>query len=114
MITYKIMEKADKPNCFKTLFHGINGTRTVPIGKWLDATIKPVKDGSGGTVYNSGIHVLDTYDDAVSYLKNFSDITNKEIVVCEARGIRLKRHSKHKVLLCDKIKILCSVIKYGG
>ncbi len=114
MITYKIVEKADKPNCFKTLFHGINGTRTVPIGKWLDATIKPVKDGSGGTVYNSGIHVLDTYDDAVSYLKNFSDITNKEIVVCEARGIRLKRHSKHKVLLCDKIKILCSVIKYGG
>ena len=106
MITFKIMEKTNKPDHFKTLFHGINGTRTVPAGEWLEATIKPVKDGSGGTVYNSGIHVLANYHDAVSYLKNFSNIENKVIVTCVAQGIRLKRHSKHKVVLCDKIFIL--------
>ena len=100
----------------KALFHGRKPTegekrtsREFPKGKWIEAVKKPVIDGSGGTVYTSGFHVLSTYESCLEYLKHFrGSLDDKAIVKCEVGGdIWLKTHSRHeKVYLVDKIKVI--------
>jgi len=48
MSWYKIVETDDKGN-IKTLFHGINRSRILRVGEWLQAELKMVIDGSRGT-----------------------------------------------------------------
>lgn len=45
MKAYKIVEVVDGK--IKTLFHGINKSRTMPEGIWLEADVKMGRDGSG-------------------------------------------------------------------
>ena len=52
---YKIVEVVD--GAVRTLFHGLEGSRTMPEGVWLRADEKFVRDGSS-TWYLSGWHVL--------------------------------------------------------
>ena len=44
MKTYRMVEK-DKYGNLKTLFHGINGSRILPIDTWIQADIKMVSEG---------------------------------------------------------------------
>lgn len=100
---YKIVEK--KGNNYLTLFHGINGTRVLPINEWITAEIKAnVADGKGKT-YTSGLHVIEGYDNAVEYLKRFKR-TDRVIVECEVLDIWHKEKSKPYVYLAKKIKIV--------
>jgi len=55
-IMYKIFDIRDRKPC--TLFHGIDGSRTMPLDTWIEADIKQVKDGTSKTSYESGFHVL--------------------------------------------------------
>ena len=66
---YKIMEVVDGSN--KTLFHALNGSRTVPRERWLKANNVMCKDGTSKTSYLSGWHVLPTREDCEAYLKSF-------------------------------------------
>lgn len=103
MTTYKLVDVKDgKPH---TLFYGVNGTRQIPMDKWLIAKQKPVIDGSGGTTYISGFHVLKSLKETVKYLDNFTDTENKAIAVCEVEKLRPKKHSRSNVYLADKIYI---------
>jgi hypothetical protein len=100
---YKIVELGD--DGIYTLFHGINGTRLLPVGKWIKGERKEnVQDGHG-TRYTSGIHVVDGLEECKKYLKRFKR-TDRIIVPCYVKGIRKKEHSPSKVYLVDKIKIL--------
>ena len=100
---YKIVETDGKD--FFTLFHGINGTRKLPLNQWIKAEIKEnVMDGKGKK-YISGIHVVDGLDEAIDYMKKFRR-TDRVIVSCYATGLKRKTHSNHKVYLADKIKII--------
>lgn len=102
---YKILNK-DKNGNLKTLFHGVNGSKTVPIDTWMEADIKDVMDGTNGTVYRSGFHVLDTYENCVQYLENFTRVENKVIVECEVGQLWRKEHSRNGgVYLTDKVLI---------
>ena len=104
---YKIVEK--KGSDYYTLFHGINGTRKLPIEKWIDGVIKPnVMDGHG-TKYTSGIHVIDGKENAEEYLKRFKK-KDRVIVECLAEGLVRKEKSKEYVFLAKRIKILSNVI----
>jgi len=102
---FKILETGPK-----TLFHGVDGTRRVGIGKWSRACNKLVTDGGGGTEYLSGWHVLPTLDGAVGYLDNFSPRRREtlEIWLCETprKGIRGKEHSRSEVWLVDWIRLV--------
>jgi hypothetical protein len=100
---FKIVE-ANGPD-LKTLFHGIDGSRKLPSGRWLTAAKKMVKDGTSKTRYLSGFHILMTEADAERYLTSFSRRLEKlKIVRCTVRGeIRPKRHSRHPVFLADEI-----------
>jgi hypothetical protein len=102
-IYYKIVE-TDGVDIF-TLFHGINGTRKLPIGKWVKAEIKKnIRDGVGKR-YTSGIHIVDGLEEAKSYTKKFRR-KDRVIVPCYAKGLKPKTHSRHKVYLADEVKII--------
>lgn len=106
MIGYKIMdfEKGE----VKTLFHGINGSRTVPRFMWLEANVKEnVMDGPNTSTYTAGWHVLETKEQALDYLAKFKNVKNKVIVKVTTEGKRWKKeHSPAKGLwLCERMRI---------
>ena len=105
-IFYKIVELSKKGE-FKTLFHGIGGSRILPISKVITAEIKEnVMDGHG-TTYTSGLHIIEGFENAVEYLQKFKR-TDRVIVKCKARGLKHKTKSKEYVYLADQIIIIDS------
>jgi hypothetical protein len=109
-IWWKIVEQDKITGAYKTLFHGLNGSRTIPKEVWLTAVEKMVKDGTSKTSYLSGFHILESKEDCVEYLKYFKTEKNRVLVPCLAGGnIRPKSHSRHPVFLAKKIKILSNV-----
>lgn len=101
---YKIVEKDEKGN-LKTLYHGVNNSKTLKFNRWLTAENKIVKDGSGKTRYRSGFHLLSSLEDCLDYLKLFRKTANKIIVKCKAKKVRPKEHSKKPVFMADHIII---------
>lgn len=89
----------------KTLFHGVNGSRTIEKGRWLKADVKTVHDGSSGTEYESGWHILPTYDECKDYLKKFKHLKKKKIIKCKAKNIRPKTHSRDNVYLSEYLYV---------
>ncbi len=102
-IYYKIVEIKNNDHYF--LFHGINGSRKIPINTWINANIKQNASDGVGNRYTSGIHVIDGHDNALSYLKRFKR-NDRIIVACYAEGLKRKEKSKHYVYLADKIKLI--------
>ena len=100
---YKIVE-CENGN-YKTLFHGLNGTRILPHETWLEADEKICTDGSkGSTEYLSGWHVLLTREDAEDYLKAFtSRLDILKIVPVLVDEIRPKEHSRSPVYLAKRM-----------
>lgn len=101
---YKLIDIRDGEPC--TLFHGIDGSRTMPTDEWVKAVKKPVSDGSSSTTYTSGLHVLETRQQALDYLEKFKYTSQKGIATCYCRGLRPKEHSRDNVWLADEMKIL--------
>ena len=100
---YKIVQlTGDK---YKTLFHGINGSKVLNTNEWIDAVIKDnVSDGKGAT-YTSGIYIIDGYGNALNYMNRFK---REDIVVvkCLAKGVKHKAKNKPYVYLADSICII--------
>lgn len=98
---FKIVDWKDGP---RTLFHGLNGSKDLPIGKWVRADIKMVRDGVG-TAYMSGWHVMPSLQDCLDYLSRFKNVRDKAIVSCLVSGTRHKEHSPSPVFLAENILI---------
>ena len=107
MTYYKIVDKDNKGN-IKILFHGINGSKILKRGEWLQAVVKPVTDGDPkrSTEYLSGWHLFDNKEEAEFYLKRFKNKEPKTIIECEAKNLWKKEHSRANVWLAEWIKIL--------
>lgn len=107
MAWYKIVDK-DKYGNYKMLFHGINGSKIFPVGEWVEAENKIVSDGSNGTKYRSGWHVMSDLDECKAYLSRFTDKTKQRVIVEVKVGGNIwpKEHSPSNVFLCDYIKII--------
>jgi hypothetical protein len=106
MIGYKIMDF--EKGSVKTLFHGLNGSRTVPRFEWLTANVKDgASDGPNTKSYKAGWHVLETKQQAIDYLSKFKNLKNKVIVKVTTEGNRWKKeHSPAKGLwLCERMRI---------
>jgi len=98
---FKIFTAGSQP---RTLFHGINRSRTMPVGRWIAADKRIVSDG--GTKYLSGFHVLLSEQDCHAYLRHFKRFDDKRIIEVSVRGpLRAKTHSPHPVFLADEILI---------
>ncbi len=103
---YKIVDK-DKDGNFKTLFHGIDGSRIIPVGEWVKSEQKIVSDGSTGTKYKSGWHIILDYDECREYLSKFTANIERTIVRVKIKGKTWsKEHSPSNVWLCEYIKIV--------
>ena len=99
---YKIVDIVN--GNIRTLFHGVSGSKTIPIKTWVKAEKKIVSDGPNGTKYISGWHVLKTKKECEEYLKKFTNLKYKQILRCKVRGeIRPKKHSSSNVFLADEI-----------
>lgn len=99
---YKIVQ--EHGNDIKLLFHGINGTKVLPINKWVKAKrVENAMDGVG-TSYTSGIHIIDGLEEARKYLSRFRR-NDRIIVECIAKGLRKKEKSRSAVYLADEILI---------
>jgi len=103
MTWYKIVD--DHNGILKTLFHGVNRSKTLTLNKWLKAEIKDVRDGSCQKTYKSGFHILKTYEECKEYLKRFTHIDKKKIVKCKAMNVWSKTHSRSNVYLAEYIFI---------
>jgi len=92
-----------------TLFHGIRGSRTLPLNQWIDAEIKQVRDGSSGKIYKSGFHILPKLEETIQFIKRmFIHLENRVIAPVSVdidAGIWPKTHSRHDVFLAAKIRI---------
>lgn len=101
MIAYRIFEcKDNKPH---TLFHGYEGSRSLPLNKWLKAINKPVTNPGGGKVFTSGFHVCLSCDDILSYIKRFT--SNRKYVICKVKVKQTRPKPGSKVTLADKMYI---------
>jgi len=108
MYWYKIVDKDSKGN-YKMLFHGIKGSKIIPVGEWVKSERKIVRDGSVGTQYTSGWHVMMNFDECQNYLSRFTSIKGhgRTIVEIDVRGkIWPKEHSPSNIHLCEWIKII--------
>jgi hypothetical protein len=108
MKAYRICELKDGK--LLTLFHGLNGSRVMPLDVWLTAKIGEVTDGSRktSTPYKSGFHVLFTLPETESFLKSKFRAKRKLVIVeCEiGSNYWRKEHSRHEVYLSEKIKLI--------
>jgi len=108
MYWYKIVDR-DRHGNFKTLFHGINRTKIIPVDEWIKSEQKTVRDGAVGTQYLSGWHIMMNLDEAQEYLSKFTRVCGDERVIVEVdvKGkIWPKEHSPSNVHLCEYIKII--------
>ena len=106
-IAYKIMDTSDSTRHYKTLFHGNNGSRSIPTDQWVKAQVRHgAKDGTQKTTYTTGWHTLPTYQEALDYFAKFKDKENRCIVLCNVCQSRPKEHSPANVSLSDYIYII--------
>jgi hypothetical protein len=105
MIAYRICER--KGEKLYTLFHRINGSREMPMGVWIDADVKPVRDASKnrGKEYLSGFHCMANLDEMRNFKRMFRKPRDLVLVECEIEGNRKKEHSRANVILADRIKL---------
>ena len=106
---YRLVEKTDKG--YKTLFHGINKSRLLPVGEWLRSEQKTVKDGTKGKYYKSGWHLIESLEECQDFMKSrFTAPRELAIVECEIKGNTWsKEHSPYNIILCEWMKILGEV-----
>jgi len=67
-----------------TLFHGLNGSRRIPPGQWLESPDKLVRDGVGRW-YQSGWHVF-ADESGLEYLQRFRKPRTLVAVQVEVAG----------------------------
>jgi len=89
---------------YKTLFHGIDGSRKLPIDTIIEAEKKMRVDGGGQEPYLTGIHCFKDRKTAEDYLTNFRKPANRQVIKCWASGLRQKKTNKD-VYLADTIYI---------
>jgi hypothetical protein len=104
MITYKIVEKT-KDGKYKFLFH--RRKTPIEIGRPIIAEKKMGyesynKDGTKRE-YLTGIHVIETEELCIKYLRRFKKQTDKTILICKAEGCSPKPRGNPGVLLADEI-----------
>lgn len=106
MKAYRICERKNEK--LYTLFHGINGSREMPMGLWLDAEVKPVRDASKnrGKEYISGFHCMENLQEMRDFKRMFRKPRDLVIVECEVGNTWPKEHSRANVLLADRIKLI--------
>jgi len=85
------------------LYHGLGGSRHVPVGTWMVAKAGILRDGVGQR-YRSGFHFVRSLDDA----RAFDRLTKGKYVFfrVQAYGIRPKPGSRTGIWLAKKMRVI--------
>lgn len=103
MTAYKIFDlDGDRP---KTLFHGVDGSRTLPIGKWIKAARKMVTNGSRMYPYLSGFHSYPDLEAARRWLQSAQIVEGRVVVKVKIDGCREKPRDIRETILSDWLLI---------
>lgn len=101
---YKIMDLSNDGKSYKTLFHGVNGSKILPFDTWVLADRKWA--GEGGSKYWTGFHVILTKENCEKYFKKFTDESKTRVIIkCMAMNLRPKESSRGLVYLAEKMLI---------
>lgn len=108
MKAYKIFDlhtDTDGKETPKTLFHGVQGSRLLPLGEWIIAEQKMVTDGSRQSLYLSGFHAYPSLAAVKQWLKSAKKLENRVIVKVQIEGLRDKPNAVRPTILADRMKI---------
>ena len=83
------------------LFHGLHGSRRVPLDRWISARKVWAQDGSSGTTYLTGFHCLPDHQSIDKWAKSL--IHDKLLANVQVRNVWIKTHSNHGVMLAEEI-----------
>lgn len=76
------------------------------MNTWLEADVRVVHDGTKGTPYLSGWHIIPTNDEALEYISKFKKRReNLKIIKVWAKDIWSKKHSPSSIYLARWIYI---------
>lgn len=106
MKTWRILEnKEGKPH---TLFHGVDGSRTLPLDTEIVACTKIVRNAKGQTPFKGGFHTLESETETREYLKRFNASRPGTLVVCavDVRDVWLK--PTNKLITLSRFMIIAS------
>ena len=94
----------DKDSSPATLFHGVQGSRILPLDEWVDADVRRVDDG--GTPYQSGFHVVPMYAELLRVASRFRNIDDVVVCLVDVAGdVWEKEHSPYAVLLAERMRV---------
>jgi len=101
-LAYKAFRQ-DKEAVLRFLFHGLEGSRTVPLNRWLKAKKRRVKDGTSKHKYLSGFHV---FVDRQA-MSRFGKLTKFKypILPVLVRGLRPKPRTSVGAWLADELYV---------
>lgn len=103
MSIYKIFEsRVGHPY---TLFHGLEGSRQLPLGEWLAAEKKRVTNGSRTTHYTSGFHCYPTLEAVYRWLRGATKLDGRYVVKVLADQCRDKPRAVRPTILADWLYI---------
>jgi len=89
-----------------TLFHGIGGSKRIPMDRWVKARVRTVNDGDRGKPYKSGFHVLKNRGTAKRVLRDtFKKKRGRVVVRVNVADLWPKKHSRHGVMLARYMKL---------
>lgn len=100
---FKIVEVVDDQ--IKTLFHGVDRSRVMEPGIWIEGDVKTGRDGTGKKWYKTGWHSLPSLEEAEEYMTRFTQRTDRlHIAQCQIKDVWLKPQSPNTVFLSRWIK----------
>lgn len=103
MMAYKIFDLHNGSP--KTLFHGVKGSRLLPVNVWVEAEEKWCIDGSRQTKYLSGFHAYRTKEDVKNWIRRAKNLINRVVVQVEIEELRLKPNAVRPTILAKRMFI---------
>lgn len=91
-----------------TLFHGLNGSRRLPLDSILVADEKLVTNPGKALVshqFLSGFHVIEGREDCEKYMERFKDHSDLVMCAVDVGNTRPKPRATSPVLLAKRIRI---------
>jgi len=88
-------------NPCRLIYHGNQGSKQIPLDKWIKADKKRVRDGSGDRWYESSFHVFCKLDEAIKWVKSLRREPKPVIIKVKVKGCRRKAGSKYAIFLAN-------------
>jgi hypothetical protein len=95
-----------KGDDYYTLFHGVNGSRKMPIGTWIKAKQCITYDGSPKKTYRAGFHVFTSPDIIPAFLNKFRAKRTLVVARVLVRGRLREKPTNEDVMLAPEMFII--------